>query len=237
MLAHRGLAVDAPENTLLAFLHALAAGATYVETDVHVSSDGVAMISHDPDLRRVLGRPERIDQLTAAQLGALELGEQQGMPTLAQALEAFPDARFNIDIKDDGAVMPTVTAIRVARANRRVLVTSFSARRTARAVRRLPGVVSSASTGQVALVVIGSRLGIRGLVRLGLGSAAALQIPERRFGIRILSDRVVRAAHRESVEVHVWVVNDPERMRALFAAGVDGIVTDRADLAVDALAR
>ena len=56
VLAHRGLAIDAPENTLLAFAKALAVGVTHVETDVHVSADGVAMISHDPDLRRLAER-------------------------------------------------------------------------------------------------------------------------------------------------------------------------------------
>ena len=57
MLAHRGLALEAPENSLLAFAHAIALGVQHIETDVHVSADGVAIIAHDPDLSRVAGRP------------------------------------------------------------------------------------------------------------------------------------------------------------------------------------
>ena len=83
VLAHRGLALEAPENTLLAFAHALALGVEYLETDVHASADGVAMVAHDPDLSRVLGRPEKVSDLTAAELAALDLGEGQHMPTLA----------------------------------------------------------------------------------------------------------------------------------------------------------
>ena len=78
MLAHRGLAIEAPENTLLAFAKALAVGVTHVETDVHASADGVAVISHDPDLKRLVGRGARVEQLTAAELKRLDLGFGQG---------------------------------------------------------------------------------------------------------------------------------------------------------------
>ena len=66
VLAHRGLAVDAPENTLLAFAHALAIGVEHLETDVHASRDGVAVIAHDADLDRVAGIPGRVGERTAA---------------------------------------------------------------------------------------------------------------------------------------------------------------------------
>ena len=110
VLAHRGLAIEAPENTLLAFAKALAVGVTHVETDVHVSADGVAMISHDPDLRRLAERRATIDHLTAAELRRIDLGFGQGYCSLAEALDGFPDVRFNIDIKIGGAVIPTVEA-------------------------------------------------------------------------------------------------------------------------------
>ena len=74
VFAHRGLAQDVPENTMLAFLRALTAGATHLETDVHASHDGVAIISHDPDLSRVAGRDELVSDLTLAQLRAVDLG-------------------------------------------------------------------------------------------------------------------------------------------------------------------
>src|ERR1700742_3691138 len=68
LLAHRGLALDAPKNTLLAFVKALAAGATYLETDVHASKDGIAVLSHDPTLVRLAGHRARVSELTLAQL-------------------------------------------------------------------------------------------------------------------------------------------------------------------------
>src|SRR5690606_19761014 len=100
VIAHRGLATEAPETTSLAFTHPLRAGARYVETDVHASADGVAIISHDPDLRRLTGRAGRIGDLTAVELAAVDLGGGQVVLSLAEALDGFPDARFNIDIKD-----------------------------------------------------------------------------------------------------------------------------------------
>lgn len=106
VLAHRGLALEAPENSLLAFAHAIALGVQHIETDVHVSADGVAIIAHDPDLSRVAGRPTRVDELTVAELARVELGEGQHPPTLAEALDAFPETRFNIDLKTAGAVAP-----------------------------------------------------------------------------------------------------------------------------------
>ena len=106
IIAHRGLALDAPENTLLAFLRALNAGATHLETDVHASADGVAVISHDPDLGRVAGRSVNVGQLTMPELRRVDLGHGQGFCSLAEALDAFPQARFNIDIKDEASAAP-----------------------------------------------------------------------------------------------------------------------------------
>ena len=92
MLAHRGLAVDAPENTMLAFELAVRAGAEYLETDVHVSADGAAVLAHDPTLQRVaVGRVERVADLALAELRRVDLGAGQGFATLGELLHAFPD--------------------------------------------------------------------------------------------------------------------------------------------------
>jgi len=72
IFAHRGLAIGAPENTLLAFLKAMSAGATHIETDVHATLDGVAVISHDPDLARLVGRSARVEQFTMAELRRID---------------------------------------------------------------------------------------------------------------------------------------------------------------------
>lgn len=231
ILAHRGLAVEAPENTLLAFLKALSIGVTHIETDVHASFDGVAVISHDPDLRRVAGRTVRIDQLTAAELKRIDLGHGQTFATLREALEAFPDTRFNIDLKSPDVVGPAVEAILEADAADRVLVTSFNDARRKAAVQLLPGVATSASAWTFALALVGAKLGLRFLVRRALKGIQAVQVPPARYGFRIITPRVVRMLHAVPVEVHAWTINDPAEMNRLLDLGVDGLVTDRSDLA------
>lgn len=236
VFAHRGLAQEAPQNTLLAFVKALAGGATHLETDVHVSLDGVAVISHDPDLTG-LGRDVRIDQLTMPELKRISLGYGQSFTALADALEAFPTARFNIDIKSDAAVEPAARAIREQRAIGRVLVTSFNESRRRQVVGLLPGVVSSASAPLVARAVAATNLGLTALVRRTLQGCVAVQVPERAGPVRIVTPRFVAMMHRVDVEVHVWTINDPIEMVRLLDMGVDGLVTDRTDLASAAITR
>ncbi|MCL2515115.1 MAG: glycerophosphodiester phosphodiesterase [Microbacteriaceae bacterium] len=236
VLAHRGLAVDAPENTLLAFAKALAAGAQYVETDVHASADGVAIISHDPDLRRLAGRDIRVSQLTRAELAGVDLGEGQSFATLQEALEAFPDARFNVDVKSRDAVDAAASAIRAAKATSRVLVTSFDDATRKAAVAALGGtgaVATSASQRGVVWALVGARLGLGFVVRAALKGVDAVQVPERQGPLRVVTPRFVDAVRKAGVEVHVWTVNDEDDMRRLIVLGVDGIVSDRADLAVN----
>ncbi len=236
VFAHRGLAVDAPENTLLSFARAIAAGASYIETDVHASVDGVAIIAHDPDLRRVAGRDVRVGQLTLAELRKIDLGHGQAFCSLVEALDAFPETRFNIDIKSTDAVEATVSAIRQAGASDRVLVTSFAESRRVAALRALPGVASSASASRFALALIAGKLGLGAVVRSVLRGLVAVQVPERALGLKVTTESMLRQLHSAGVEVHVWTVNDPRRMDKLLDLGVDGIVTDRADLALAVLA-
>ena len=202
---------------------------------MQVSFDGIAVISHDPDLQRLLGRAERIDELDFAELTLLDLGEKQAVPSLAEALARFPGVRFNIDIKSDAAVTATVAAILEAQASDRVLVTSFNNRRRKRALRSLPGVATSASAMPFAAALIAVHLGSVYAARRILRTIAAVQIPERFRGFPIISARVVRLLQRSGVEVHVWTVNNPTDMTRLLELGVDGLVTDRADLALQVL--
>jgi glycerophosphoryl diester phosphodiesterase len=233
VIAHRGLATSAPENTLLAFVSALALGVTHLETDVHASSDDIAIISHDPDLGRLTGVATPIRQLSKSDLGRVDLGAEQRVPTLREALDAFPEARFNIDIKSDEAVEPTVRAILAERAIDRVLITSFDEARRRAAVSQLRGVATSASSRGVLVAAFASRLPIPAAWRRSLKGLHALQVPETYRGIPIVTPQLVRAAHDSGVEVHVWTINDRADMQRLFALGVDGIITDRADIGVE----
>ena len=236
VLAHRGLATEAPENTLLAFAAAVGIGITHLETDVHVSADGVAVVAHDPDLSRVGGADTRVDQLTVRELAELDLGDGQHMPTLAEALDGFPDAFFNIDLKTMDAVAPTVDAISAVRAQDRVLLTSFSERRRRAAMRLLPDVATSASGPRFAAALLASVVRGGPVVRAALRGLHAVQIPERALGLDTVTPARIRAFHAAGVEVHVWTINDADTMRTLLERGVDGIVTDRADLALEVVA-
>jgi glycerophosphoryl diester phosphodiesterase len=237
MLAHRGLAVDAPENTLLAFVKALAAGATYLETDVHASKDGVAVLSHDPNLVRTAGHKVRVNQLTLAQLRKIDLGEGQTFSTLSELLDAFPDARFNIDIKSLDAGRPAAEAILRAGATNRVLITSFNAKRRHSAVKLLPGVASSCSPGEIIIAVIGAKLRLSAVVRWALRHVTAVQVPVRSVGVRIATRGVIARFHEAGREVHIWTINDVAQMKRLLDLGVDGLFTDRIDLALGLLGK
>lgn len=238
VLAHRGLALDAPENTLLAFQRALEAGATHLETDVHVSADGIAVVSHDPDLSRLVGRRARVGDLTLRELRAIDLGAGQGYVSMAEAFDAFPEARFNIDVKIAGAAAPLVRAIREAGAADRVLIGSFSAARRLAVTRELPGVATSVSSGgAVAAVRAALTPGGAAVVRRVLRDVQAVQLPLRILGMPTVTPRTLDAFHAAGVEVHIWTINDEVEMDRLLALGVDGLVSDRADLAVAAVAR
>jgi glycerophosphoryl diester phosphodiesterase len=243
IFAHRGLADGVTENTLAAFAKAVEAGADYLETDVHASSDGIAMVSHDSTLERVAGLPEQVLNLTAAQLGRVDLGHGAGFVPLEDALRAFPDARFNIDVKSLDAALPTARAIVAAGAHDRVLITSFSQKRRRAAVDALDAgrtasaapvstapVAASAAAPEFVAALIWAKLGFVALVRLALRRVDAVQIPTTVGPFTATTPRVIRALHAAGVEVHVWTINDLDRARRLLEMGVDGIITDRADL-------
>jgi glycerophosphoryl diester phosphodiesterase len=235
VLAHRGwTGSGAVENTLGAFASAWDLGITHLETDVHVTADGVCVLWHDDDLRRLTGRRAR--DATLAELRALDLGSGARVTTLAELLDALPDAKLNVDVKGRDAPAAVARVIRAADAVDRVLVTSFSGRRRRAAVSLLPGVATSADAGRLVLAVVGARLGLAAVVRHALRGLDAVQMPCRVLGIRTVSPAMVARLARAVREVHVWTVDDPDEALRLADAGVHGVVTDRPDLVLAAFA-
>jgi glycerophosphoryl diester phosphodiesterase len=243
VLAHRGLvtaeaaAHGVAENSFAAVAEAHGAGAAYVESDCHLTADGVVVLFHDEDLSRVTGDPRRIAEVTEAELEDL-MAERGGLITLAQALDSFPTLRFNLDVKAAGAARQ-IGEIVAPHADR-VLVTSFSdaRRREALDAARAAGGEPATSAGSSTIARLLGALTLRSprLVRAALEGIDALQVPERQSRIRVVTPRLMDAAHRHGVEVHVWTVNDVDDMRRLLTAGVDGLVTDRADVAIEVAA-
>jgi len=203
---------------------------------VHASKDRIAVISHDPVLDRVASRPGNIADFTLAQLQRMDLGSGHGFVSLEETLDAYPETFFNIDVKSADAVIPTASAIINAGAVERVLVSSFSESRRRATLRLLPGVATSASGPVFAAALLAATAGVTPLLRKILGHIDAVQIPERALGISTTSPTMISMFHRAGVEVHVWTINETSDMRRLLAAGVDGIVTDRADRALDVIA-
>jgi glycerophosphoryl diester phosphodiesterase len=239
VFAHRGFASDsAPENTLAAFERALSAGATHIETDIQATSDGVAMVFHDDDLQRVAGIRARVDGINFAEISKVRLGDES-IPTLLSALERFPDARFNIDIKRANAIEPTVQAILQARAADRVLVSSFSGRRRRRAIRLLANhgaiVATSADASLLLILYLTARLGLFSVFKNMARGIQALQLPEQSLGLTLTHPRFIKYAKRTGLQLDYWVINEPSRMKQLVVLGADGIVTDVADEAVVAV--
>ena len=221
--AHRGGASDAPENTLPAFARAVELGYRYVETDAHVTSDGVLLAFHDDVLDRVTDHRGVVADLPWSTVAEARVDGLEPIPLLEDLLGTWPDLRVNIDPKHDAAVDPLAEAIERTGAIDRVCVGSFSDRRLRRLRRRL-----------------GERLcwslGPAGIARARLGSIGApvgpipapcLQVPVRQGRLTIVDQRFVEHAHRHDAQVHVWTIDDADEMARLLDLGVDGIMTDR----------
>jgi glycerophosphoryl diester phosphodiesterase len=223
--AHRGGAADGDENTAEAFERAVKLGYRYVETDVHATADGVAVVFHDPTLDRVTGQAGRISSLTWTDLQSVRVAGAALVPRLDEVLAAWPEIRFNIDIKADPGVRPTVDTILRSDAADRVLLASFSDRRLAQVSALAgPSIATSLGSRSVARLRVASLVGAP--VRLP-ATAAAVQVPPRLGRITVVDRRFLALSHRLGLQVHVWTIDDPAEMNRLLDLGVDGIMTDR----------
>lgn len=236
-LAHRGGAGlpgnEGIENTLTAFRRAVALGYLFLETDVHVSADGVVYAFHDDHLSRMTGVETPIASLTSEEIDQVPVAGREPVPRLADLLAALPAAHFNIDVKADGAVAPTVEVVEAAGAASRVCLASFSGRRLQQLRRLCPAAARSGGPLEVAALKLGP---VRWVQRLAARRGVhCVQVPLRRGPLTLVTPRFVRRAHATGVQVHVWTIDEPAEMRHLLELGVDGIVTDRPDVLRDVL--
>ena len=177
----------------------------------------------------MLGRANRgtgpVRDRTAAELATFDV------PTLGDVLERYPGTRIIIELKEKSAELAreVVEDVRRARAVDRVCLGSFSvpALRAARALD--PRLATSAGDWEVRLALYRSRI----LLSPGRVAYQAFQVPEIRNRTRVVSPRFVRLAHKAGVLVQVWTVDDPDDIRRLLDWGVDGIISDRPDVAVE----
>lgn len=237
LFAHRGASLELPENTLPAFRLGLELGASYLETDVHVTRDGQPVLAHDPSGHRMAGAGEFISMCSLSRVKEWDAGknfidphgrrpfEGKGykIPTLEETLAEFPQARFNIDLKpfnvrDAAAVLRVIGR---AGAAHRVRLASFHSA-IIRYVRAsgYPGGTSLGSTECAWLALAPASL----LRPVAAGTAA--QIPTRLGPVAADTPAFLDRCHRLGLQVHFWTINEPEEARRLLALGADGIMTD-----------
>ncbi len=251
VIAHRGGAGLAPENTLVAFRNARRIGVDVLEMDVHLTKDGHLVVIHDSTVDRTTNGHGKVKDMTLAEIKSLDAGYRFStdggktfpfrgkgitIPTLEEVFSAFPNIRLNIEIKpdDERAADKLAEMIKAHHAEKRVLVLSFHSKPLARLRYLLPDTATAASKSEIEMFWLMDKLH---LWRIYRPKPDALQIPLRWGRHKIYSPRLVRDAHKMGMEVHVWTVDDPAEMKILIDQGVDGIITNRPDILLKVLGR
>ncbi len=227
---------------MAAFRQAVALGAHYIELDVRLCATGELVVVHDETLERVAGLGEKPGSLSLAELHGLDVGSHfdpsyasEGVPALVEVLEELATSiRFNIEIKED-ALSGDGTSIELARVLSsmglagRCIVSSFNPG----SLRRL---ASACCVPTGLLYPTDGAGGLKDRITQQPWMAALLPV----YALHPREDRVdaqlVRRAHLRGLAVNTWTVNDPTRMRELLELGVNGVITDRPDLALELLA-
>lgn len=230
---------------MVAFEGATELGYRHLETDLHVTADGVVVCIHDPTVDRTTNGRGPVERFTFDELSKLDAGyrhhgpsgygfRESGaqVPSLEEVVSKFPEASFVVDMKADSVVQPLASLIRRLELEERLIVGAFSDDRL-EMFRQASGGGVATSTGPALtrLWVIASRMG-----RGAGGAAQALQVPTQIRGVRIVDQKLIEAAHETGLQVHVWTVNDRYEMERLLDLGVDGVVTDRIDVLKEVLA-
>lgn len=239
--AHRGASAELPENTLEAFLRAIERGADILETDVHCTADGHVVIHHDATGERMSQVSRAVADTPLAEVRKWNAGagfRQNGagratfrVPTLEEALDAFPEMRFNIDIKARAAITGTIDAIRNVDAEPSVLLTSFHDD-VVQSIRRRGYRGPTGLSRNESLRVLGLP---RWAPQRYRPAGDRLQIPVKVGPLRLDRRAQIERFKQLGYAVDYWVVNDPRLACALGEAGADGVMTDDPRVVVPAL--
>ncbi|MHA1770162.1 MAG: glycerophosphodiester phosphodiesterase [Candidatus Thorarchaeota archaeon] len=245
IMAHRGNPTAAPENTILAMEKAIEVGIDLLETDVRMTRDDELVLFHDDTLERTTGSKGAITDYTLDELLEIDAGAYfttdggetfpfRGMGlkivTLRAAFDRFPEIRFNLDIKDTAPKAPSLLADIIREYDREdsVIVGSFHSPQIKRFRQLMPAVATAASSDEVTRFVLAAKTRIGRLA--GPIRYRAFQVPISHGRLKVVTRRFVQLAHKRSVAVHVWTINDRMTMEYLIHLGVDGIFTDAPSL-------
>lgn len=231
--AHRGGALEKPENTDLSMRHAYDLGFGYIETDVQLSKDGVVMVQHDPTLNRCWNVDAKVSDLTVQELQALRGPEGARMMTLEELLLTYPQLHFNIDPKSPANVEAMLRVIRLCGAQNRVTCGAFETESLALIRKQYDrlGIKTGLSSQETALFFASTKLGSKLTRKLKhkywSQGVFALQVPLSWKNIKIVTDRFVRICHDTGFQVQVWTVDEPDVINRILDLGVDVVMTDR----------
>ena len=244
IFAHRGGARLAPENTMAAIDNGMRLGSDGFEIDVQLSADGIPVVIHDPTLDRTTDRSGPVSDLTADELARVDAGHRLeidgkfpfrgqgiGVPRLVELLKRHPDARVIIELKGGQPELAhaVAAAVRKVDAVKRVCVGSFY-QHSLNALREAdPEIVTSASTSEARWTLHRSWVRWPWVTRQPY---VAFQVPEFAGRMRVVSRAFVRQVHKQGQVMQVWVVNERDDVRRLLDWGVDGIISDRPDIAI-----
>lgn len=235
--AHRGWHIgdlEGMENSLSAFRRAFDEGFRYLETDVHATSDDVVVVQHDPGLDRTTDSNGLVARMSWSAVAKAKIGGREPVCRLTDLLEELPDALINIDVKANSAVQPLADVLRRTKAFGRVCLASFSDARLQR-MRRICGPELLTSMGPRAAATLWAFGRLHAPRSWSSVRGRLAQVPPRQGALTVVDGRLIAAAHRRGIEVHVWTIDEPAQMTELLDLGVDGLVTDRPDLLRDVL--
>ena len=250
VIAHRGGAGLAPENTLYAFERARDLGVDVIELDVRSTSDGSLVVFHDATVDRTTDGTGRVNEKTLEELKNLNAGyrwspdggrtfpvRESGIrvPTLKEVFAAFPKMNFNIEPKQavPSLVKPLCGIIREHKMMDKVVIGSFTQSILDEFRRECSGIATSAGPSEVGKFLTMYKTGLSESYSPAMH---ALQVPEY-VGMQVITRDFVEAAHKRNLKVHVWTVNETADMQRLLETGVDGIMTDYPDRLLALLGR
>ena len=252
--AHQGGAWESPSSTLHAIAHALDAGATGIELDVHATADGELVVCHDATVDRTTAGTGTIASFTLEELRQMDFSywwipgadvtpgrpaadyplrgrapedRSLGIATLREVLERFPGVVLNLDIKQTAPVVAPyeeTLARLLAEYGRSDDVIVASFLDPATDAFRQYAPSVPTSAGTIATAE--AWRAVQAGEEMPDIAAVAYQVPERHGDLVVVDERFVAAAHEAGKAVHVWTVNDTESMERLLDLGVDGIISD-----------
>jgi glycerophosphoryl diester phosphodiesterase len=229
---------------MVAIDNGMSLGSDGLEIDTHLSADGVPVVIHDPTLDRTTDRTGPVSALTAAELARVDAGfkfevngafpfrgQGHGVPTLDAVLAKHPTARVIIEMKggDPDLARAVGASVKKAGAASRVCASSFQQALVDTIRAEHPDIVTSASVREARWTLH------RSWVRWPWVSEqpyVAFQVPEYTGRLRVVSPAFVRQVHKQGQVMQVWVVNERADVQRLLDWGVDGIISDRPDVAI-----